>query len=303
MSDGDFQQYLRAKRTVDDRALWRDPLDRLRRTLPARATSRHDSLRIIEVGAGIGTMVERLLEWNVLPAADIQYTAVDLDEANIRTLRRTLPEWADNHGYTVDQGEDLTIEDSERRLVVRSIAAPAETVIEDADTEWDLLVGAALLDVIGLESLPTLLSALAPGGRFYFPITYDGATRFAPSHPADRAVERYYHEHMDAKPGGDSRAGLHTLERLTGRADTALLSVGGSDWVVRPVDGEYPADEAAVIEHVLGTIESALDEVDRGEDLPDEVLAEWVAARRDHLATQQLCYTTHQLDLFGSVDS
>jgi hypothetical protein len=248
-------------------------------------------------------MIERVLEWDVLPPAEIRYTAVDLDRANVRTLRRSLPEWARDRGYDVETGESVRIEDGDRRLTVRPVAARAETVVADAAAEWDLLVGAALLDVIGLETLPTLLSALAPGGRCYFPITYDGATRFTPTLPADRAVERAYHEHMDAKSGGDSRAGLHAVERLEGRSATTVLDVRGSDWIVRPIDGDYPADEADFLEHILGTIESALAEIDHGDTLDDATLADWLAARRDHLAARRLSYETHQLDILGRVDS
>jgi hypothetical protein len=302
VTPGDFQSYLRAKRTVDDRALRRDQVDRLREWLATRAAPGGGPLRILEVGAGIGTMIERVLEWDVLPEADVRYTAVDLEPANVRTLRSALPAWASERGYSVETGDRLTISDGDRRLVVRPVAADASAVVAEATAEWDLLVGAALLDVIGLDALPTLLSALAPGGRWYFPITFDGGTRFTPTHPADRAVERYYHAHMDAKPGGDSRAGTHALDRLQDRADATVLAVGGADWVVRPVDGEYPADEAAFLDHILGTVETAVGEVDRGEDLPDDTLADWVATRADHLANRELTYTTHQLDLVGRVE-
>jgi hypothetical protein len=48
--------YLLAKRTVDDRALHRGVFDRLRSELPPRP-------RILEIGAGAGTMVARALDW------------------------------------------------------------------------------------------------------------------------------------------------------------------------------------------------------------------------------------------------
>lgn len=299
MTDGAFQRYLRAKRTVDDRSLAREPLDRLGRALSERAASRAGPLRILEVGAGVGTMIERLLEWDLLPEGAARYTAVDIEAARIRTLRADLPAWARDRGYTVDTGEWLHVRDAEHDLAVRPVAAPARSVIADASTEWDLVVGAALLDVIGLDSLGTLLSGLVAGGWWYFPITYDGATRFVPTHSADRALERYYHQHMDEKPGGTSRAGTQAIERLRARPEAEVRTAAGSDWAVRPVDGAYPADEEIVIEHVLGTIENALGDLDRSDDLTDGDLADWLETRRSQLAEARLTYMTHQLDLLG----
>jgi hypothetical protein len=52
-----YARYLAAKTTVDDRALNRHVLAELRRLMPAGAP------KVLEVGAGLGTMVARLLEW------------------------------------------------------------------------------------------------------------------------------------------------------------------------------------------------------------------------------------------------
>ncbi|PSQ57565.1 hypothetical protein BRD18_07310, partial [Halobacteriales archaeon SW_7_71_33] len=68
------QRYLAAKRTVDDRALDEGVLDRLARAVP-------DSPTVLEVGAGIGTMVERLLDRGLLSGA-VTYVAVDLDDTS-----------------------------------------------------------------------------------------------------------------------------------------------------------------------------------------------------------------------------
>ena len=69
-----FQRYLAAKVTVDDRALNRPVWERLVAALPvSEALGR--PLQVLEVGAGIGTMVERLLAW--LPPRGLAYTALD----------------------------------------------------------------------------------------------------------------------------------------------------------------------------------------------------------------------------------
>ena len=304
MTDTDFQRYLAAKRGVDDRGLDRRLLERLSAGL---AAADDDTLRVVEVGAGVGTMVERLLEWDLLPPGRTHYTAVDVDPDSVATIRARLTEWAAGRDLTVaDAGDRLRLSDDDRTVLVDPVVAEATAYLggtdgtDAADRERpDLLVGMALLDVLGLDGLADLLGGLAPGGWYYFPVTFDGATRFAPAHPADRAVERHYHRHMDRKPGGDSHAGTHALGRLQAMDRVAWVDVAGSDWAVRPVDGDYPDDEAYVPRHVLATVEEAVGEVAGAGFEP--TLSEWLDCRRRQLAAAELVYTTHQVDLLGRV--
>ena len=59
-----YARYLAAKTTVDDRALNGHVLAELRRLMPAGAP------RVLEVGAGLGTMVARLMDWGVVGAGE-----------------------------------------------------------------------------------------------------------------------------------------------------------------------------------------------------------------------------------------
>ena len=297
MTEG-FHRYLRAKRTVDDRALDRRVVARLREGLATRAADTTGPLRVLEVGAGIGTMLARFVDWDVLPTGEIRYTAVDIESANVDAIPAYLREWTAESGAAISE-DPLTVETDDRRIEVDTVTADAMGYAADADG-YDLLVGAALLDIVDRDGLRTLLGSLGPGGHYYFPITFDGATRFRPSHPADRAVEARYHDHMDRKPGGDSRAGGDVLDRLR-RLDGATLSaVAGSDWVVRPVDGEYPADEAYFLQHILDTVDGAVREM-AGDDFDFDALESWLARRREQVAAAELLYCTHQLDFLGRV--
>ncbi len=56
-----FIRYLAAKKSVDDRALNRHVWETLKSSLAAQVAE--TPVRILEIGAGIGTMVERLLDW------------------------------------------------------------------------------------------------------------------------------------------------------------------------------------------------------------------------------------------------
>src|SRR5262245_10469823 len=74
-----FARYLTAKKSVDDRALNQSVWQSLLAALP-HATP-EQPLQILEVGAGLGTMVERLVASPKLTHAT--YTAIDLEPALI----------------------------------------------------------------------------------------------------------------------------------------------------------------------------------------------------------------------------
>src|SRR6202047_823269 len=92
-------RYLAAKKSVDDRALYWRVWQRLVAALPRAPTEQ--PLRILEVGAGIGSMGERLSAGDVLPHAP--YTAIDKAPALLTEAHRRLHQWADERGFQVDE--------------------------------------------------------------------------------------------------------------------------------------------------------------------------------------------------------
>ena len=82
-----FPRYLLYKQSVDDRALNPRVYAALRSSLPDQRP-----VHITEVGAGIGTMLSRLLQWGLLDKAD--YIAVDESPENIHYAREWLPRQA-----------------------------------------------------------------------------------------------------------------------------------------------------------------------------------------------------------------
>lgn len=262
-----FQAYLHAKRPVDDRAMNRRVLDRLREELP------DGPLDVVEVGAGVGTGITRLLDWGVLPG-DVSYTAIDRREENVAAAREHLLE----RGF--DEEGDSLVRDG---VTVSPVAGDAFESLEDG---YDLLVAQAFLDLVNLENaLPALLGSLAPDGLAYFPITFDGATVFEPAHLLDGRVVEAYHRDMDRE--GDSRTGRRLFSAVPD-AGGEVLAAGGSDWVVYP---PYSEDERVFLSHILDTVEGAL----TGR-VPDRELETWLAARRGQLHDGELTYITHQLD-------
>src|SRR5271169_6654640 len=83
-----FPHYLQSKQTVDDRALNKDVFAALQSNLPPGPFS------VIEIGAGIGTMLARLIEWGLVTNAD--YLALDETDENIAYASEWIPKWAES---------------------------------------------------------------------------------------------------------------------------------------------------------------------------------------------------------------
>lgn len=288
---GAYGRYLAAKRSVDDRALNRRVLDDARRLLPAGAPP-----RVLEVGGGLGTMVARLYDWEVVRTGT--YTLLDVDAGNLRDARTWLEDWAAARGLPAEPAPDgLWLGGLRVRLVEAELAGYLDA---GHGEPADLLVASAFLDLVDVPAvLPGLLRLLVPGGVYWFTINFDGDTVFQPGHPDDDRILTAYHRDMDervryGRRAGDSRTGRRLFHHLRA-AGAPPVSAGSSDWVVHACpDGTYPGDEAAFLDTILQTIQMAL----TGRVEPD-ALAEWLAVRRRQLADGELLYVAHQLDFAG----
>jgi SAM-dependent methyltransferase len=288
-----YARYLAAKTTVDDRALNGQVVAELCRLMPAGAP------RVLEVGAGLGTMVARLLDWGVVGAGE--YVLLDADRQLLDCSRRWLRDWAAARGVRSDLLPDgLQVGDLRVRLVHGELGSYLEAGHRELA---DVLIANAVLDLVDIPTfLPGLLRLLVPGGVYWFTINYDGESIFAPSHPHDEQVMRAYHRDMDeriryGRPAGESRTGRHLFHHLRD-AGAPALAAGSSDWVVYPApDGNYPADEAYFLRSILQTIRDALR--NRQDRVEPADLADWLAARSRQLAAGELVYLAHQLDFAG----
>ncbi|MGX7681700.1 hypothetical protein ACSMXN_22675 [Jatrophihabitans sp. DSM 45814] len=286
----DYGRYLAAKTSVDDRALNRQVLSELSRLMPSAAP------RVLEIGAGLGTMVARLLDWGIIDAGE--YTLLDVDLELLNNSRQWLRDWAATRDLRCELSpEGLRVGD----LRVRFVPAELGSYLEAGYGQpADVLIANALLDLLDVPAiLPGLLHLLVPGGVYWFTINYDGESIFEPGHPRDAQIMRAYHRDMDervryGRPGGDSRTGRHLFHQLRA-AGAPAVAAGASDWVVFAAqDGTYPHDEAYFLGSILRTVADALQ--DRVEPVE---LAEWVSARERQLACGELVYIAHQLDLVG----
>lgn len=274
-----FQRYLSAKKTVDDRALNKDVWRALQTQMPSQP-------RILEIGAGIGTMAERLVENGVV--RDGVYTAVDTNPANIQTAQTRLSQLQTNIQF---QLEAIDLFDFAQR--------------EQGQQTWDVLIAHAFLDLMHIPAtLPILFSLLKPGGLFYFTINFDGATILEPAvEPAfDALIERLYHETMDARvvngrTSGDSQSGRHLFTHLR-HAGASILTAGSSDWIIFAGKDGYTDDEAYFLHFIIHTMHQALQDHPQ---LDPAKFKKWIAQRHQQIKQGELIYIAHQLDFLGIV--
>ncbi len=273
----DFPRYLAAKKTVDDRALNGHVWQALRQHMPPQPN-------ILEIGAGIGTMVERLAEQQFISEAT--YTAIDNQPENIATAKQRLAD--------LPAGIQLTLEAIDLFDFMER---------ERGERPYNLLIAHAFLDLMDIPAtLPQLFALLQLGGLFYFSINFDGVTTLEPAiDPAlDAKIEQLYHQTMDdrltdGKPSGDSRSGRHLFGHLR-QAGAEILAAGSSDWVVFAGPAGYPADEKYFLQFIVETMHRALADHPA---LDPAQFAAWTAQRQAQIEAGELVYIAHQLDFFG----
>lgn len=281
--DYSFTRYLAAKQTVDDRSLNHGVYETLARNLPP------GPLEILDVGAGTGTMIDRLANRGLL-ARGGHYTAVDADPANIAAARaRLIP--------------------LKLPVSVALVAADVDEFIDRARGQrgWDMLIANAFLDLVNVPRLlPKLFALLNPGGYFYFTINFDGLTILQPSIDPefDERVIALYHQTMDerrvdGRPTGGSRAGRALLSQIPA-AGGEILAAGSSDWVIMPRQGAYPDDEAYFLHHILHFFGESLN---GRPELEPRRFAAWLSRRHAQIEAGELILIAHQIDACGWMGS
>jgi SAM-dependent methyltransferase len=316
-----FPRYLAAKKSVDDRALNQHVWDHLgqlladKTTRTTTATVGTKPLQVVEIGAGIGTMVERILERGLLTTAT--YTLVDAIAENIVEAKRRLPAWAKAAGFSVQQdGADPAIINIARVATTTQPAIQLQVHLITADCfdfaaqtaqqgAADLLITHAFLDLIDIpRSLPKLKAILKPTGLLYATINFDGNTILQPEidRPFDNQIEAAYHATMDARitaglPSGDSRTGRHLFGQLP-NAGFTVLDAGASDWIVFAGRDGYPADESYFLHFIVDTMYGALCD---HPTLDQTRLAAWIKKRHAQIERGDLVYIAHQLDFLAQM--
>ena len=276
MADYTFVQYLSAKKTVDDRAL--------NRMVWATLQERLQSLQIchvLEVGAGIGTMAERVVDWHLFDGS-MTYTGIDTNPQSIQVAQ--------------EQVEARMPQNLQTHFQV------ADALTWQSSQPIDLLIANAFMDLVHFPTaMDHFKQLLKPQGLFYFTITFDGLTLLEPTIDPliDTRIEALYHADMDARENGTtggSRAGRKLLRYLLQRADVDVLAVGSSDWIVYPTSAGYEHDEAYFLHFIIDTMDKALS---GHAELEDDLFAKWIQTRHSQIDQGELIYIAHQIDLLG----
>lgn len=273
------EPYLEAKRAIDDRSLnhrvWTSFTERVR-DLP------NDPLRIVEIGAGTGTMVDRLHEWGVLEAwrgssGERRGLAYDAWEYN--------PDTAARLARRLDEATKTGLLDDARAHVGDALAAYRE-----GGQPADVLIAHAVIDLFAPEEFVGMVrSAVRPGGIVFASIVFDGMTHFEPASSAGEAVDRAV---IDAYHGTMTQGYGSRHLRALAAAGMEVLAAGSSDWLVVPSHRAPDPNEHILVDTILGMIEQAVSPV-----LGAGVVGPWAAERRDLLSRGELLFEAHQLDM------
>lgn len=300
-----FARYLRAKVSVDERALNQAVWVKMASLLPAQSEDR--PMKVLEVGCGIGTMVERMVRRGLFKHVD--YTGIDIQAENIAQAAHYVREWTNQAGLNLSQrgAGHYFLQREQRSLDIQFSEADLSHFLAGAGRHqhWDLLIAHAFLDLVDVPSILPALLRTVHEGVFYFTLNFDGQTILEPpvEPDLDEQIVRLYHQTMDQRrmggvPSGDSQTGRHLFGHLR-RAGATLQAAGASDWVVYPGQDGYPEDEAYFLHHILHTIQEAL----AGDSaIGERRLQDWSARRHAQVERHELVYMAHQIDFVGRVE-
>ena len=285
--------YLAAKKSIDDRALNHHVLETLRQALPH--TADRTPMRILELGAGIGTMFERLVDRGLLTCPST-YLATDMDPRQLKAAEKYLTHWAKKRGHSLSWvGACGQLNSTKASISLSLEPASAEGLANRADSlgPFHLLIAHGVLDLIDFPTVvPQLLSRLTPAGLAYFTCNFDGETVFLPECAGDKEIIRQYHGSMEARLAGASHTGRRLLTFLQGLG-LDILAAGSSDWVIHPRKTLYSVDETFFLHAIIETVEKEL----ARKNNPPDGLASWALLRHQQIEAGQLSFLARHLDL------
>lgn len=277
--------YLEAKRNLDDRSMDRHVWD-LFFSAASRLASARNEVKIVELGAGSGSMVERLASWKLLSEvaelSSLSYESVEPQAAHIPTLqkrlkeRRELTSWDTFHG-TAD-----------------------EYLSQRGEGRADILVAHAVLDLFSAQQAAELSRRmLSPGGILYASITFDGESYFEPvdDEELDSRVRRAYHQSMARESVLGAGFGRKLLTALP-RHGIGILEAGSSDWILMPRGGRYYPREGEFLKAILSMVDGAVEGV-----VTEEERRGWFRRRLEQLEAGELIYIAHQLDILAKKET
>jgi hypothetical protein len=302
-----LSRYLKAKQTVDERALNRRVEKRFYTELEHLASSKNGPIAIVDLGAGLGPTAQRLVRAiGSTEIRSITYHLVDQSSALLQEARTRLQDWIKGKGFDVQESPNqIHCSREDQSITFQFHGTEALQYLSSQSTgQFDSVIAQSFIDLVNIPKTLTLLpKTIRKEGIAYFPLTFDGQTRFLSGQsggPAKKIIE-YYHESMDRNtdngPTGGPESGAQLLEGIPEIG--AFLAVGSSDWLVYPQeDIGYEGDEAYFLYHILRFVERELSSAPR---LSTDTLSEWITDKREDVANERLIYQASQLDVLARV--
>lgn len=253
----DYVRYLRAKQSVDDRAINLRVLHDFETSIANYATDSHSNcLRIVEVGGGVGSMFVRLLRRKKAFASHthVEYTIVDINRDVLLAAQETVlidarialneepviprgslhrstnrsfvnPDIASDRGaHRAGKGDKDPIELCRialtEEITIMLVLGDARTYLARNKRHFDVVIGAAVMDLWELDTtLKTFLASLDPNGlgAYYFPINFNGTTEFYPESSEGAEFDKQIEMEYHRAMGTRKVMGYDTCASHTGR--------------------------------------------------------------------------------------
>lgn len=269
----------------------REPVDHASRNIQVRTAlldflkQRHgkhlSGLRVVDLGCGSGSNLRALAPFL---GRDQRWTLIDYDPLLLRAARDTLMQWADS-----------VVRDETDQLVIRKGSIDLSVCFRQADlmkdladvlpsSDCELVTAAALFDLVSVAWLERFCQLLKV--PFYTVLTYDGQSRWTPTHPLDASIVNAFHTHQHTDKGFGPAAGpdaSRTLARGLERAGFKVVS-GDSPWQLEPA-------HASLMNMLHQGIAQAALETNL---LMSPDVNDWLAAR----GATRTCYIGHE-DIFA----
>lgn len=285
-------EYLVAKKKIDDHSINLQVFNTLKNFLQKQNSV--IPLTILEIGAGIGTMLARMVEWKLLQGK-VKYIATDNDIGQIPGAQHYLSSWAKKKQHqliwlTERQGE-LKTGEAEITILLDVMGAEDENRLHSLPT-FDLLVAHAILDLIDFTTtLLKLFSRLHDEGLAYLTCNFDGKTEFLPEHHHDFEIIEMYHNSMEARKPGATRSGRNLISFFQ-QHGIEILAAGASDWLIPPAKKGYRFEEKFFLKAILAMIEKEYSTAKS----QDTTIKEWVKLRNEQIEEAKLCLFASHLD-------
>ncbi|MGX2038735.1 class I SAM-dependent methyltransferase [Methylocaldum sp. MU1018] len=294
-----FHDYLEAKFALDQRSLNREV-----ETEFARWLANQPRLACLDLGAGTGASVQRLL--NLATDADLHITAVDRDRALLSIARDKMSGLLGNGGWRVSaEPAGIRARRNGREVSIDFVCGDLQHFAPDRTSgSYDAVIAHAVMDLLPLTTMTERIARwLRPKGIFYSTVNYDGETALFPVY-ADEELENrilaVYDASMEARRVWDENSGGaysgRRLHRILGEIGFEPIAFGSSDWNIAPLRRRYRDRDAVCLAALLDMIR---DEAARSRQFPKDSLDRWQRERRARLAAGELGLIIHQIDLLA----